>query len=144
MRFLDSSGAAVTMRRPLDCCHWGTTRTWCGPDRDLPPRILTENGPNSSIEKNASSCARRERVERISSTLARHSGSVLVKGTLACFHLYPAAWITAPILLGVDRLPCARSTLSRSTSLQLVRLNPWSLGGVWRTANTASRSSSPG
>lgn len=57
---------------------------------------------------------------------SRYSGSVLVRVTLACFHLYPAAWITVPILLGVDRLPCARSTLSRSTSVQLVRLNPCS------------------
>jgi hypothetical protein len=38
----------------LDFCHWGTVRNSLGGQSDLPPRILTAKGPNSSIEKKAS------------------------------------------------------------------------------------------
>jgi len=69
---------------------------------------------------------------------------VLVNVTRACFQRYPAALITAPIFRCVARLPCVRSACPRSDSFQVVRLNPWSAGGVCRSAKTASCSSSPG
>ena len=62
--------------------------------------IFTAKGPNSSIEKNASSGQSPERVERMRSSFLEYSGSLDVSTTRAFRQRYPAAFVIFRITSG--------------------------------------------
>jgi hypothetical protein len=79
----ESSSVAVRIRQPRDFCHCGATRCSPGGVNVRPGFIFTAKGPNSSIEKNASSGQSQERVERMRSSFSAYSGSLDVSTTRA-------------------------------------------------------------